>query len=273
MSESVPALPRPLPFWRGARAVFDIALEGMVWTRRSLLMALLLLFPVGFALLYRFLLFARIPSRAFSPFDAYAFVAALYYVRNALPLVALFYAVALVADEVEGKTITYFFTRPVTRASILLGKFMAYMATTLSLSIPALVVTFFLLVTTPGFSGLGARAPSLLRDMGVVTIVLAVYGALFTLMGVALRRPVIPGLLFLFAWELLALLPGYLPRFTITAYVRSLMPYRPPSQDLSELFGQVLPLGLSLGTLGGMLAVFLGLSLWIFSRREYVLEQ
>ncbi len=32
---------RPLPFAAAARAVFDLSLEGMVWTRRSLLMALL----------------------------------------------------------------------------------------------------------------------------------------------------------------------------------------------------------------------------------------
>ena len=37
---------------------------------------------------------------------------------------------------------------------------------------------------------------------------LVVYGAFFTLLGVVLRRPVIPGLLFLFVWELVANLPG-----------------------------------------------------------------
>ena len=36
---------RPVPFLRAARAVFDLSLEGMVWTRRSLLMALLLALP------------------------------------------------------------------------------------------------------------------------------------------------------------------------------------------------------------------------------------
>ena len=40
---------------------------------------------------------------------------AVYYMRNVLPLVALFYATSLVADEVDGKTITYLLTRPITR--------------------------------------------------------------------------------------------------------------------------------------------------------------
>ena len=49
-----------------------------------------------------------------------------------LPLAALFYATSLVADEVEGRTLTYLLTRPITRASILAGKFAAYLATTLT---------------------------------------------------------------------------------------------------------------------------------------------
>ena len=267
-SESKPQL----GFWRGLRGVYDIALEGMVWSRRSLLMAVMLSLPVVFALLYRYALVARLPAKI-RGFDLYGVVIALFYIRNALPLAALFYAVSLIADEVEDKTITYFFTRPISRASILFGKFAAYVVTTLTLTLPATVVTFFLLTTARGTAEISAAAPHLFRDMAVIALTLIVYGALFMLFGVALRRPVIPGLLFLFVWELLALLPGYLPRFTLTAYLRSLVPHRPPDEGLAEVFGQTLPLGLSLGTLGILLAVFLGLAYGIFSRRDYVLEQ
>ena len=50
---------RPLPFAAAARAVFDLSLEGMIWTRRSLLMALLVAAPVAFAILYRVVLVSR----------------------------------------------------------------------------------------------------------------------------------------------------------------------------------------------------------------------
>jgi ABC-type transport system involved in multi-copper enzyme maturation permease subunit len=99
------------------------------------------------------------------------------------------------------------------------------------------------------------------------------YGAFFTLVGVLLRRPVIPGLLFLYVWELLAHLPGYLPRLTISAYLRSLVSHRPPAEGLAEVFGQALPVGLSILSLAAMAIVFLAAAVWIFSRREYVLEQ
>jgi ABC-type transport system involved in multi-copper enzyme maturation permease subunit len=243
-----------------------------VWSRRSVLMAALLGLPVVFALLYRFVLVAKLPPRV-RGFDLYAVIVALYYIRNALPLAALFYSVSLIADEVEDKTITYLFSRPLQRASILIGKFAAYLVTTLTWTLPSLVITFFLLMTAQGFSGVSASVPHLFRDMGVIALTFLSYGALFTLLGVALRRPVILGLLFLFVWELLALLPGYLPRLTITAYLRSLVPHRPPDEGLAEVFGQALPTALCLESIAAMVVLFLGASLWIFSRKEYVLEQ
>ena len=264
-------LTRPVSFLRAARAVFDLSLEGMVWSRRSLLMVALLFGPALLALAVRIAL-TRLPPRV-GAFDLYGLMIAFVYVRNALPLAALFYATALISDEVEGKTITYLLTRPIQRVSILAGKFAAYLVTTLSLALPAVVITFFVLNTIRGWSGIGALVPELFRDMGVMILTLVVYGAFFTLMGVLLRRPVIPGLLFLFVWELLANAPGYLPRFTITAYLRSLIHHRPPDEGLAEIFAQVLPTALCLEAVGGMIVVFLAGAAWIFSTREYVLDQ
>ena len=262
---------RPIPWGRAARAVFDLSLEGMVWSRRSLVVAILLGLPVVFAIAYRAVLAAKMPPQM-TGFDLYGIVVAIYYVRNVLPLAALFYATALIADEVDGKTLTYLITRPVRRSAILVGKFGAYLATTLSLSLPAAVITFFLLATAGG-GGIGGRVPDLFRDLGVMALALVAYGGLFTLLGVVFRRPVIPGLLFLYVWELVANLPGYMPRFTLTAWLRSLIKHRPPQEGLAEVFGQVLPTALSLQVLTLATVVFLGASLWIFSRREYVIEQ
>jgi hypothetical protein len=90
---------------------------------------------------------------------------------------------------------------------------------------------------------------------------------------VLLKRPLIPGLLFVFVWELLANLPGYLPRLTLTAYLRSLVRHRPAEEGLSELFGQVLPAALCLEVLAGAVVICLAAAAWIFSTREYVMDQ
>ena len=179
---------------------------------------------------------------------------AVYWVRNVLPLAALFYATSLVADEVEGRTLTYLLTRPLTRASIFAGKFAAYLATTFTLALPAAVVTFFVLMTRPAAPALGPAAADLLRDLGVMLLALVAYGALFALLGVLLKRPVIPGLLFLYGWELLANLPGYLPRLTLTAWLRSLIHHRPAEEGIAGLFQQVLPADQALVVLLGVVA-------------------
>jgi ABC-2 type transport system permease protein len=263
---------RPLPFAAAARGVFDLTLDGMVFSRRSLLMGLLVAAPVAFALLYRVLVAThdRLPL---GPTDLYALMVAVYWVRNVLPLAALFYATALVADEVEGKTLTYLLTRPLTRASIFTGKFAAYLATTSTLALPAAVLTFFVCMTAPNAPPLGTAAGDLLRDLGVMLLTLVVYGALFGLLGVLLKRPVIPGLAFLYGWELLANVPGYMPRFTLTAWLRSLVPYRPAEEGLAGLFQQVLPADQALVILVLESLLFLGAAAWIFSEREYVLDQ
>jgi len=253
--------------------VFDLALEGMVWTRRSLLMAALLGLPVLFGLLYRVTLAAKLPASVM-PLDLYGSIVALFYVRNAVPLAALFYATALIADEVEGRTITYLFTRPISRASILLGKFAAYVATTLSLALPALASSFLLITSARGLGALREALPHLFRDLGVVALAFLAYGALFALLGVLLRRPVIPGLLFLFGWEMLANLPGYLPRLTLTAWLRSLLLHRPAEEGLRALFTPAaLPAGLALAVLLGVSGACVALAALVFARREYVLEQ
>lgn len=260
---------RPLPFGVSARAVFDLSLDGLLWSRRTAMMALLVAVPVVFALVFR-LVAARWQAQAIGPQDLYALMVAVYWVRNVLPLVALFYATALVADEVEGRTLGYLLSRPVSRPAVFAGKYAAYLVTTLCLCLPACVLVFFLL---HGGGGLGGAAIDLLRDLAVLALTLAVYGALFALLGVLLKRPVIPGLVFLYGWELLANLPGYLPRLTLTAWLRSLISHRPAQEGLAGLFEQSLPALQGVPVLLLATAVFLFAAARIFALREYVLEQ
>jgi ABC-2 type transport system permease protein len=264
--------PGPVPFFRGARVVFDLSLEGMLWSRRSVFMAVLLVVPLLFGLLYRVLLAAHAPVRV-TPAGLFGQMMGFYFIWFALPLTALFYATSLVADEVEAKTITYLLTRPVRRTSILLGKFAAYLGTTLALVLPSLVLTFFLLMTRQGRRGLAVGAPDLVRDIGVAVLALVAYGALFTLVGVLLRWPLITGLLFLYGWEWLSILPGWAPRATIRAWLTSMHRHTVVGEGMSQGVAQALPVVPGLITLGVASVVFLALAAWIFSRRQYVLDQ
>jgi ABC-2 type transport system permease protein len=229
--------------------------------------------PVLFAIVYRVVLATQPRAELLPPGDLYAVVVALYWIRNVLPLAALFFATSLVADEVEGRTLTYLVTRPLTRPSIFAGKFAAYVVTTLTLALPAGVLAFFILLSARGFASVPPAVGDLLRDLGVMALALVAYGAFFALLGVLLKRPVIPGLMFLYGWELMANLPGYLPRLTLTAWLRSLIHHRPTQEGLAGRFQQVLPSGQALAVLVVVPVAFLAAAAWIFSTREYVLEQ
>src|SRR4030095_15824727 len=63
---------------------------------------------------------------------------------------------------------------------------------------------------------------SFVRDLGVLALGLAAYGAVFLWAGALFRRPLVGGLLFVFGWEqLAAVLPGYLGRLTIAHYLQA----------------------------------------------------
>jgi ABC-type phosphate transport system permease subunit len=93
-------------------------------------------------------------------------------------------------------------------------------------------------------------------------------------MGVFLKRPMISGLFFLYGWELLlARMPGWAPRFTLTVWLSSLLHHRPSGEGIGDAFSRALPPGLSLVVLPVIIGVCLALAAGIFARRQYVLEQ
>ena len=123
-----------------------------------------------------------------------------FFVRFSVPVLGVFYGTSLMADEVEDKTITYLFTRPIPRGAVLVGKYLAYLACTVFVVLPAVVIVWLLIVPIGG--SLGASFVDLAKDLGVLALGLAVYGAVFALIGAALKRPLLVGLIFVFGWEI-----------------------------------------------------------------------
>jgi hypothetical protein len=125
---------------------------------------------------------------------------------------------------------------------------------------------------------LGGSFIDLVKDLALLTVGLAVYGALFAFVGAKFKRPLLIGLVFVFGWEQAALLlPGYMKRFTIAYYVQGLVPHAMPNDGVISLlqgvFRESPTLAASLVCLAVIWAVFLALGAWVVERREYVLEQ
>jgi hypothetical protein len=125
---------------------------------------------------------------------------------------------------------------------------------------------------------LGEAFPDLVTDLALLAVGLAVYGALFALVGATLKRPLLFGLGFVFGWETVVLaIPGYLKRFSVAYYVQGLVPHTMPSDSAVSLIqGMMREIPTISQCLFWMTAIELA-CLWLAARavtkREYVLEQ
>jgi len=244
------------PVFAPTRRIFELALGEMLWARRTAFLSLAAGAPILIAVLTRLALVnggavltvngSRIGTQAI-----FETAVSVLYLRFIVPALGVFYGTSLIADEVEEKTITYLFTRPIARGSIVLGKYLAYLLCVVAVVLPSLVLVFLIMVP---FSNMGTLFGKLLSDLGMLALGLAAYGALFLWAGVAFKRPLVGGLLFVFGWEPLALvLPGYLRYLTIAYYL----------QAGASGVAYVIAMAVA--------AVFLAMR--TIERREYVLEQ
>jgi ABC-type transport system involved in multi-copper enzyme maturation permease subunit len=283
MSEKPSSPPPQAPgIAASALRVFDLSLGQMLWSRRSVFLGVLLGGPVILAIALRVI--SELYTSGFRVNGAMAGGATIFgmmiwllYIRFIIPILGVFYGTALIADEVEDKTITYLFTRPIPRSTVLLGKYLAFLVCTVLLVLPSIVLVFFLIVPI-GDGSIGAAFPSLVKDLGMVAVGLAAYGAVFALVGTRLKRPLVAGLVFAFGWEPAVLFfPGYLKRLTVAYYLQALVTHEMPQDSAVSLLLQVFHEVPGVLTSLLSLAIIIGLTLWqagvAVERREYVLDQ
>jgi ABC-2 type transport system permease protein len=263
-----------------ARRVFELSFGEMMWSRRTIFMALVVGGPVLLALIFRVIESLGMPAlrvngARVAGSSIFGVMMWMLYIRFIVPVLGVFYGTALMADEVEDKTLTYLFTRPIPRGAVLLGKYLAYLACTSLVVLPSVMLTYFLVVP---FAEVGATFRALVLDLAILALGLAVYGAVFAFVGTWLKRPLVVGLVFAFGWEQVAMvLPGYLRQFTVAHWLQALVPHALPSDNalsvLQSFFRQAPAAATSVAWLAAILAVFLWLAMRLVARREYVLEQ
>jgi ABC-2 type transport system permease protein len=280
MSTSDVTRPTLPSLFGAARRVFELSFGEMLWSRRTIFMALVVGGPVLLAVIFRAvesfgMPAMRVNGAPVAGASIFGVMIWMLYLRFIVPVLGVFYGTALMADEVEDKTLTYLFTRPIPRGAVLLGKYLAYLACTSLVVLPSVMLTYFLVVP---FGQVAGTFTSLVLDLAILGLGLAVYGAVFAYVGARFKRPLVSGLIFAFGWEQLALaLPGYLRQFTVAHYLQALVPHALPSDSalsmIQGLFRQNPGATVAVSWLAAFLVGFLWLAMRTVSRREYVLEQ
>src|SRR5690606_1119283 len=128
--------------------IFDLSLGEMLWSRRTVFLGLLVGGPIVIGLVLRSVDAMSVPAvrvdgvRLGGP-DIFGLMIWFLFLRFIVPVLGVFYGTSLIADEVEDKTITYLFTRPIPRAAVLLGKYLAYLAVTVLVVLPSVMLVYF----------------------------------------------------------------------------------------------------------------------------------
>ena len=138
---------RSAPSFLGASLrVLDFTLGEMLWSRRTVFMVLIVGGPVVIAVLLRVLVFLDLTQSEMSGPTIFGLMVWVFYLWLIVPLLGVFYGTSLIADEVEDETITYLFTRPVSRGAVLFGKYLGYLICASVVVLPSVVVVYFLVV-------------------------------------------------------------------------------------------------------------------------------
>lgn len=266
---------RMVPFTTVFRLVFTHGVKDLVRRRRLLFIGFAGLLPVLLSMLWR--------TQGMEAFGAAAFFSNLVgtvYLSFLVYLVGLAFGVTTIHDEIEGRTITYLLTRPIDRIAVYAGKLAAVQLMAAVLLALSLVVCFVVIVV----GNFGALNTDFLQQymnhVWIVLLATLVFTGLFAVFGVTFQRPLVWGVVYVFAWEgLVSKIPGRLQTWTLEFHVRNVMMRDDDVQGsvmdfLREMLVENPEVGAwtSVGILLAALVAFSVIGGVIFGRREYVVN-
>ena len=242
------------------------------WRRRRLRLASALsALPVLLAVLVALLKIADLDTINVLPrgVDILPYLFTTFYLRLLMVVLPLLSSTILVSREVEGGTLPFLLVRPLSRSSLLLGKFLGSWWTLCTLSCGSYLLVTLILLTADGF----AESAEILRATPAYLLALCVailaYGAFFTLVGLVTSRPALVGLFVAILWEnLIPFLPGLIRNFTVRHHLSALIPdLGLPSMWLGTT--EIPPLFDALAWLVVGVTISLSIAAVVFSRRDF----
>jgi ABC-type transport system involved in multi-copper enzyme maturation permease subunit len=213
------------------RGVLRLEMKKNLLSARALPVYLLAVLPVAAVTIFILVSMALgTPEEFQGPVGAAPFFAVFYRVQ----LFLVYFGCAwvfmnLFRGEVLDRSLHYYFLTPIRREALIVGKYASALISTAVLFCASVAACFIALY---GFLG-GAGLDGVLRgaSLGQLTSYLAAtvlgclgYGAVFVLVGLFFRNPILPALVILL-WELAnPFLPALLKKASVIFYLRSLLP-------------------------------------------------
>ena len=147
----------------------------------------------------------------------------------------------LFRGEVVDRSLHYYFLAPVRREVLVVGKYLSGLVATVTLfcisTLGSLALLYFGFYPSQsaGYFFDGPGLGQALTYAGITALACVGYGAVFLIVGLFFRNPVIPALL-IYGWEWLNfLLPPLLKKLSVIHYLHSLAPVPPPAGPFAVL--------------------------------------
>ncbi|HUS19442.1 MAG TPA: hypothetical protein VMZ25_07310 [Terriglobales bacterium] len=176
----------------------------------------------------------------------------------------------LFRGEVVQKSLHYYFLAPVRREVLVLGKYVAGVATAVTLFGAGVLLSYVLMYGHFGVAGQNFTfdGPGLmhLRNYLLITVLACIgYGSIFLALSLVVKNPIVPGTM-VFLWEAISgVFPPIIQKLSITFYLKGLAPVELPSEGILALFTVVaepVPLWLALPGFGLVVCAMLAFACW-----------
>ncbi len=260
--------------WRDARTITYVTLDTLFWSKKTIMIAAVSALTLSIAIIGRLIMsfhWIRVP---FTPEQVFGSLMSTAVIHFLVTFVTLFYGTALISEEIEGKTLTYLFVRPIPKPVIMAGKYLALIWISSLLVIPTVIFSYAILYIGPDMRPFMSDVTLLAKDIGILFLALLTYGAMFALIGACLKHSILAGLVYAFGWEgIISYLPGFTRKLTITHYVQSVFPHEDNAGAIAMLIGERTPPLEAVLTLILLMALFIGTASLVLREKEYILEQ
>ena len=146
----------------------------------------------------------------------------------------------LFRGEMVQRSLHYYFLAPVRREVLVVGKYLAGLIVAVAVFGASVALSYFVLcrhlAATPSAELAGPALHNLGAYVGVTILACAGYGAVFLLLGMLFRNPIVPAIAVLMWESLIVFFPPLLKKISVIFYLESLCPVRVPFEGPGTLF-------------------------------------
>ncbi|MCX7000334.1 MAG: ABC transporter permease [Candidatus Sumerlaeota bacterium] len=198
----------------------------------------------------------------------------LIYIHFIIFFVAIIFGFTLLRKEVDDRTLHYLFLQPVSKTLVILSKYVAFVIVTWIFLCATFLLMYVIMFIPYGIGVMAkdlfesGRAVSLVEECFVMLVALALYGAIFMVMGTLFKSAWFGAIFYL--WETaLPYLPSTFKFFTVSNYLQAMTPERGAiAPQLFELYGEMPgPLHCVIAIVL-ILTVFISLTVFLIRRYE-----